>query len=269
MSEMRLTALYRYPVKSLAGEELEQSLVDGFGLAEDRRWMLVDREGRYITQRELPEMALISASVDQRRLTLNAPGMTSLVVEAPAGSVEPISVKIWGDRCLARFCSNESQLWLSRYLGHTLRLVHMDEGELRQVDRQYAQEGERTAFSDGFPLLLISQASLDDLNGRMAQALPMIRFRPNLVVAGCEPFAEDGWSLIRIGEMTLRVVKPCSRCKITTVDPYTAEIGVEPLKTLASYRRQGNQVFFGQNLIHDAPGELAVGMPVEVLRHAE
>jgi len=97
----------------------------------------------------------------------------------------------------------------------------------------------------------------------------MIRFRPNLVVAGCEPFAEDGWSLIRIGEMTLRVVKPCSRCKITTVDPYTAEIGVEPLKTLTSYRRQGNQVFFGQNLIHDAPGELAVGMPVEVLRHAE
>jgi len=146
MSEMRLTALYRYPVKSLAGEELEQSLVDGFGLAEDRRWMLVDREGRYITQRELPEMALISASVDQRRLTLNAPGMTSLVVEAPAGSVEPISVKIWGDRCLARFCSNESQLWLSRYLGHTLRLVHMDEGELRQVDRQYARRASVPLF---------------------------------------------------------------------------------------------------------------------------
>jgi len=269
MSEIRLAALYRYPVKSLAGQELEHSLVDGFGLAEDRRWMLVDRENRYVTQRELPEMALISVSLDQRRLILNAPGMEPLFVETPAESAESISVQIWGDRCLARLCSNESQIWLSHYLGHSLRLVYMAEEEQRQVDRSYAQEGDRTAFSDGFPLLLISQASLDDLNGRLAQALPMIRFRPNLVVTGCEPYAEDGWSLIRIGAMTLRVVKPCSRCKITTVDPYTAETGSEPLRTLASYRRRGNQVFFGQNLIHNGPGELAVGMPVEVLRHAE
>ena len=269
MSEMHLAALYRYPVKSLAGQALEHSLVDGFGLADDRRWMLVDREGRYVTQRELPEMALISASLDQRRLTLNAPGMTPLAVDPPADNAEPINVQIWRDRCQARLCSNESQIWLSRYLGHTLRLVYMAEGERRQVDRAYAEEGDLTAFSDGFPLLLISQASLDDLNGRLEQALPMIRFRPNLVVAGCEPYAEDGWSLIRIGEMTLRVVKPCSRCKITTIDPYTAEVGDEPLKTLASYRRQGNQVFFGQNLIHDGPGELKLGMPVEVLRYAE
>jgi uncharacterized protein len=269
MSGIRLAALYRYPVKSLAGQELEHSPVDGFGLAGDRRWMLVDRQNRYVTQRELPEMALISTSLDQHRLTLNAPGMPSLAVDPPAENAEPIDVRIWRDRCQARVCSNESQIWLTRYLGHTLRLVHMAEGERRQVDRSYAQEGDRTAFSDGFPLLLISQASLDDLNGRLQAALPMIRFRPNLVVAGCEPYAEDGWSLIRIGEMTLRVVKPCSRCKITTVDPYTAEIGVEPLKTLASYRLQGNQVFFGQNLIHNGPGELSVGMPVEVLRHAE
>jgi uncharacterized protein YcbX len=175
MSDILLSALYRYPVKSLAGESLSQARLDAFGLHRDRRWMLVDREGRSLSQRD------------------------------------------------------------------------------------------RTAFSDGFPLLLISQASLNDLNSRLAEPLPMLRFRPNLVVEGCAPYAEDGWRHIRIGDLTLRVVKPCSRCKITTVDPYTAETGSEPLQTLAGYRRRGNQVYLGQNLVHDGPGELALGMPVELL----
>jgi uncharacterized protein YcbX len=172
---------------------------------------------------------------------------------------------VWSDRCAAQRGDPSADAWLSDFLGHACRLVFMPDEGVRPVDPRYAQPQDRTAFSDGFPLLLISQPSLDDLNSRLVEPLPMLRFRPNLVVEGCAPYAEDDWRHIRIGDLPLRVVKPCSRCKITTVDPYTAETGSEPLRTLASYRRQGKQVYFGQNLIHDRPGELALDMPVEVL----
>lgn len=269
MREICLSALYRYPVKSLAGHELSISNLDDFGLVDDRRWMVVDREGGFLTQRELPEMALVTTHMEGDSLVLQAPGMPPISVERQSGNAERISVKVWNDRCEARLCGDAVQGWLSEFLRRPCRLVHMPDAEVRRVDPRYARPDDRTAFSDGFPLLLISQASLDDLNGRLEAPLPMIRFRPNLVVTGCPAYAEDGWSLIRIGTMTLRVVKPCARCKITTVDPYTAETGSEPLKTLAGYRRQGNQVHFGQNLLHDGSGELAVGMPLEILqRHA-
>ena len=266
MSEIRLSALYRYPVKSLAGNSLSHCRLDAFGLEHDRRWMVVDREGVFITQRELPEMTLISTHAEGDGLVLQAPGLTPLTVDRPPEGAERVAVRVWDDRCEARTCGEEAAGWLSGFLGHACRLVYMDAQEVRRVDPRYARPGDRTAFSDGFPLLLISQASLDDLNRRLETPLPMIRFRPNLVVTGCEPYAEDGWSLIRIGDVRLRVVKPCARCKITTVDPYTAEVGSEPLKTLAGYRRQGNKVLFGQNLLHDGAGELTAGMPVEVLQ---
>jgi uncharacterized protein len=269
MSEIRLSALYRYPVKSLAGHRLTGGRLDAFGLEGDRRWMVVDREGGYITQRELPEMALISTRMEGDSLVLQAPGRPSLTIDRPSESAEGIYVRVWNDRCEARNCGDEVEGWLSEFLGRDCRLVYMADGEVRRVDPRFAQAEDRTAFSDGFPLLLISQASLDDLNRRLEIPLPMIRFRPNLVVTGCEPYAEDGWSLIRVGDISLRVVKPCARCKITTVDPCTAETGSEPLKTLSTYRRQGNKILFGQNLLHDAEGALCVGMPLEVLqRHA-
>lgn len=269
MSEIRLSALYRYPVKSLAGHALASGRLDAFGLEDDRRWMVVDREGGFITQREVPEMALISTRLEGEGLVLQAPGLPPVAVGRPAERAGRVNVKVWGDRCEARYCGDEVEGWLSGFLGRSCRLVYMADGEVRRVDPRYARPVDRTAFSDGFPLLLISEASLNDLNRRLATPLPMIRFRPNLVVTGCEPYAEDGWSLIRIGGISLRVVKPCARCKITTVDPYTAETGSEPLKTLSGYRRQGNKVLFGQNLLHDAEGELCVDMPVEILqRHA-
>ncbi len=265
MNDIRLSGLYRYPVKSLAGEYLEQSRLDGFGLERDRRWMLVDREGRFLSQRELPRMALIRPSLSPDGLVLRTPQLPDLAISLPGEDAERVKVRIWGDDCMAQLADNLAHAWLSDFLGQACRLVHMPEQTVRPVDPDYALASDRTAFSDGFPLLLISQASLDDLNNRLHEPLPMLRFRPNLVVEGCAAYAEDDWRRIRIGELTLRVVKPCSRCKITTIDPYTAESGSEPLKTLSGYRRRGNQVFFGQNLLHDGPGELRLGMPLEVL----
>jgi uncharacterized protein YcbX len=265
MSDIRLSALYRYPVKSLAGEALERARLDVFGLLHDRRWMVVDEKGRFLSQRERPRMALITPRLQPEGLLLQAPERAQQKVFRPPEEAERIRVQVWNDDCAALLADSEANAWLSDFLGLSCRLVYMPEESVRPVDPHYARPQDRTAFSDGFPLLLISQASLDDLNERLSEALPMIRFRPNLVVEGCVPYAEDGWRRIRIGDQTLRVVKPCSRCKITTVDPYTAETGSEPLKTLSGYRRRGNQVFFGQNLLHDGPGELIHGTPVEVL----
>lgn len=263
---MKLTGLYRYPVKSLRGEELTRMIVSVRGADRDRHWMVVNEEGRFLTQRELPRMVLIRPTVLNGGLKLSAPGMPELEV-APE-SWERLEVRVWNDRCLARVMSDDADHWLSRFLGVPCRLVYLPDEEHRVVDPGYGQPQDEVGFTDGFPFLLISQASLDDLNRRMGKALPMERFRPNLVVEGCEPYAEDRWKRIRIGDLSFRVVKPCSRCVIPTVNPDTGEReGNEPLKTLMTYRKQGNQVFFGQNLIHDGEGELEVGMPVEVIEY--
>ena len=156
--------------------------------------------------------------------------------------------------------------WLLIQVVETLFPVFgLSDGAIRAVDPDYARPADQVGFADGFPFLLISQASLDHLNRRLAAPLPMLRFRPNLVVSGCEPYAEDGWRHLRIGDLEFRVAKPCSRCIIPTIDPTTAQRSAEPLRTLRGYRRRDNKVYFGQNLIHDALGRLEVGMPVEVL----
>ncbi len=261
---MRLSGLYRYPVKSLRGEALDVMEIGARGPLHDRHWMLVSEEGRFLTQRELPRMALVRPLVTDQGLRLRAPGWEDL--EVTPDLEEDLEVQVWRDRCLARVMNPEADGWLSDFLGVSARLVYLPEDRIRQVDQDYANPGEQVGFADGFPFLLISQASLDDLNRRMGLNLPMERFRPNLVVDGCEPYAEDGWKRIRIGELSFRVVKPCSRCVIPTVNPETGEReGNEPLKTLMSYRKEGNNVYFGQNLIHDGLGRLQTGMTVEVL----
>jgi hypothetical protein len=172
---------------------------------------------------------------------------------------------VWGDSVRAEAAGPEADDWLSRSLGVPCRLVCFARDAVRSVDPAFSRATDQVGFADGFPFLLISQASLDDLNRRLAQPVAMLRFRPNLVVAGGEAFAEDGWRRIRIGGLAFRVAKPCSRCIIPTIDPLTGQRGVEPLRTLNSYRKRGKQVYFGQNLVHESPGRLAVGMPVEVL----
>jgi uncharacterized protein YcbX len=188
------------------------------------------------------------------------PGLT-----VPDVAASRVSVTVWADTVDAADAGAEAAAWLSEFLGTDCRLVCFAREAVRPVDRVYAEASDQVGFADGFPFLLISQASLDDLNARLAQPVPMLRFRPNLVIGGSEPYAEDDWRRIRIGDLTFRVAKPCSRCIIPTIDPATARRGSEPLRTLMSYRRRDNKVYFGQNLVHDAVGRLAVGMPVEVL----
>ncbi|WP_313056102.1 MOSC domain-containing protein [Pseudomonas lopnurensis] len=265
---MHLSSLYRFPLKSAAGEALPQARSDALGLVGDRRWMVVAAgTGRFLTQRAVPQMALLQASWQgMEALRLSAPGMDELRVVVP-GTAEMRSVQIWRSSAVVPDAGEAAATWLTRFLGQACRLVYLPAEEGIQVDLDYAQLGERTAFSDGFPFLLIGQASLDDLVQRVGRPLEMLRFRPNLVVSGAQPYAEDGWKRIRIGELEFRVVKPCSRCVIPTIDPATAERDAdrEPLATLLGYRKGEGGVFFGQNLIAEGTGELALGMPVEVL----
>jgi len=265
---MHLSSLYRFPLKSAAGESLQRCASDSLGLLGDRRWMVVAAgTGRFLTQRILPRMALLQAHWQgDTALKLAAPGMPELLVRVPDDKTMRC-VQVWSANPVVPDAGETAAAWLSDFLGQACRLVYLPEDDGIQVDLDYARLGERTAFSDGFPFLLIGQASLDDLARRVGRPLEMLRFRPNLVVSGAEPYAEDGWKRIRIGQLTFRVVKPCSRCVIPTLDPATGERAPdrEPLNTLLSYRKGPGGVFFGQNLIAEGRGELEVGMPVERL----
>lgn len=266
---LSLSGLYRYPLKSGRGEALQRSAVDGLGLHGDRRWMLVDADnGRFITQRLLPQMSQLSALYDARGgLTLSAPGRDDLSVALPDPEQDLRGVIVWRDSLRVPDAGDAAAAWLSDLLGKSCRLVQVPEGRTRQVDTAYAQRGDHVAFADGFPLLLIGQASLEDLSQRVGQPLSMLRFRPNLVVTGSEPYAEDSWKRIRIGEVEFDVAKGCSRCILTTIDPQTGERNAqrEPLATLKTYRERDGDVFFGQNLLPRGVGELQLGMTVEVL----
>jgi hypothetical protein len=266
---MYLSGLYRYPLKSAAGESLKETDLDALGVVGDRRWMVVDAAtGRFLTQRLLPQMSQLQARWQgTEQLLLNAPGMSELKVALPDQRGELRGVTIWRDSLQVPDAGEAAALWLSQLLGRVCRLVQVPAAYARQVDSAYAEVGDKVAFADGFPLLLIGQASLDDLSARVGRPLEMLRFRPNLVVAGSAPYAEDSWKRIRIGELEFRVAKGCSRCIMTTLDPQTGERSAdrEPLTTLKAYREREGEVYFGQNLIACGEGRLALDMPVQVL----
>lgn len=268
---INLSALHVYPVKGCRGMSPPAAWAGPRGLDGDRRWMIVDGAGVFITQRTHPHLALIAPEPVPGALVLRAPGVPPLTVPlgdhgGPALDTGSVEVTVWRDEALARDAGDEAAAWLSAYVGEPVRLVHMPEDTHRPVDPHYAVPGDIVSFADGFPWLLISEGSLDDLNGRLARPIPMDRFRPNLVVKGCEPFAEDTWKRIRIGDAVFRVVKPCARCVVTTTDQETGEPeGPEPLRTLATYRRVGDGVMFGQNLLAEQTGQLRVGDAVEIL----
>ena len=230
----------------------------------DRRWMLVSEGGGFMSQRETPAMALIRVAQSVAGITL-AHGDSSIDIEEPGASALERQVRIWEDRVAARDAGDAAAAWVSDHLGVSCRLVFMPEETVRRVDGAWASAGETVGFADGFPVLLISQASLDDLNTRLPEPVPMNRFRPNLVVTGCDPFAEDGWRRIRIGTMMFDVAKPCSRCVVPSIIQETAARDPHINRTLAAFRRREGQVFFGQNLLYRELGSLAVGDTLEVL----
>lgn len=268
MNKMQLEQLWIYPVKSLPGVRMQTARVDARGFVLDRHWMLVDGEtGRFLTQREYPSLALISLEMKGDMVELAIPGNGVVSVRAGENSGESVEVTVWQDSLPAFCVSAEVDRLFSAYLGKPVTLVEMRDDIRRRVDPVYAGDTDQTGFSDGFPFLLIGQASLDDLNQRIVggPVMTMQRFRPNLVVSGSQAYAEDDWKQIQIGAVSFRVVKPCSRCSITTVNPLTAERGAEPLRTLAGYRSRDNKVFFGQNLLHDRQGQMRQGDAVTVL----
>jgi uncharacterized protein len=260
-----LNHLYVYPIKSCGGIAVDGWEVDERGLRHDRRWMLVDEAGRFMSQRRFPRMALIGVRIERDNLVVDAPDMPSLKVPLEPRAAKLVLARVWDDLVEASPVGADADRWFSEFLGVGCNLVYLPEQSQRPVDPAYAEPGDQVGLADGFPFLLISEASLAELNARLERPVPMNRFRPNLVVGGCAPFAEDGWRLVRIGEITLRVVKPCARCAITTVDQRTAAKSKEPLRTLARFRRSGKDVLFGQNLIHDEKGFLHIDDPVEVI----
>ncbi len=266
MTQALLTEITVYPVKSAGGITVQEREVEARGLAGDRRWMVVGPDGGFLTQRDWPRMALISTALDADTLRLDAPGCETLrVPRVPDG--ERLTVQVWRSVCEAVSAGAEADEWLTAFLEMPCRLVFMPDETRRTVSAEFAAGEGIVSFADGFPLLLIGEASLADLNARLADPVPMNRFRPNLVITGAAPYAEDDWTQVRIGAVLFHVVKPCDRCAMTTVEQTTGEKhGPEPLQTLAKYRRaDSGKVLFGQNLIPAAPGVVRVGDSVEVV----
>lgn len=265
-----LSAMYRYPLKSGMAEPLNRVRVDELGLQGDRRWMLVDSaSGRFLTQRALPRMTqLLARASATGGLTLTAPHLPPLDVPLPGADAELRGVTIWNDSLRVPDAGDDAARWLGEFVGKPTRLVQVPAERARHTAAGFGLDTDRVAFADGFPILLIGQASLDDLSSRVGQPLEMLRFRPNLVVEGFDAYAEDQWTQVRIGDAIFRVVKACSRCILTTLDPVTGERHAdrEPLATLKTYREKDGDVFFGQNLVLDGAGHLEVGMPVTVVK---
>lgn len=274
MTSLRLTRLSVYPVKSCRGHELATAEVDAWGLRDDRRFLVVTPEGRFLTQRELPRLALVETELGRETLTLAAPGRGWVAVpRALAAAPDRRRVTIWKSTVDADDCGEAAAEWLTRFLERPARLVRMGTAYERPVKPARATPGDVVSFADGYPFLLLAEESLDDLNDRLIaaeeDAVPADRFRANLWIRGGGPFAEDALGRFRLGQVVLRSAGPCARCVVTTTDQQTAERGPEPLRTLATYRRDPEKpgdVIFGVNLIHESKfGTLRVGDRLETI----
>lgn len=271
---MHVASLFIYPVKSLRGHAVSEVEIDGLGVVGDRRFLVVDETGKFLTQRSVAAMARVDATYAQGRLALSMDGRPSLTVStAPDPEAPRRSVKVWSSEGLiAEDCGAEAKAWLTSALGIDASLVRIGPDFSRPVKPSKAKPGDQLAFADGYPFMVTTEASLGDLNDRLVargeEAIPMERFRPTLVVGGASAFAEDTWTHLSIGPIRLRAAGPCARCIVTTTDHRTGERFHEPLKTLASYRRDPKEptaINFGQNLIHETKlGRIRVGDPVSI-----
>lgn len=249
---MYLSEINIYPIKSLAGIAVQEWPIDNYGLQYDRKWMLVDDDGIFLSQRSLPKMTHLKTAIKANELKIYSEKLTDkdlFIPLNPSSFQEKVEVTIWKDKVTAWHLSQNYDQWFSQALALNCRLVYMPSETERLVDARFARQKETVGFADDFPFLLIGEGSLEDLNRRLQVPVPMARFRPNFVISGAPPYAEDEWHIINIGENRFEVAKPSARCSVTTVDLQTAQRGKEPLKTLASYRTVGGKVMFGQNLL--------------------
>ncbi|MCU1659723.1 MAG: hypothetical protein JWO57_4379 [Pseudonocardiales bacterium] len=268
---LTLTAITRYPVKSCRGEQLSTATVEPWGLAGDRRWMIVDDAGETVTAREHHRLVLVRPELVEGGLRLTSPEAGELFVPTPDGP--PVDVQMWHAPLPARLADDAAHAWFSKIVGEPVRLVYQDDPTRRATNPAYTRESDRVSLADSYPLLQATEDSLAALNELIAGGplahegpLPMIRFRPNVVVHGAPAWAEDGWRRLRVGDATFRAVKGCDRCVFTTIDPETAATGREPIATLARHRRWDGKTWFGMNLVPDTPGaHITVGDDVEIL----
>ena len=266
---LKLSEIYIYPIKSLGGIRLEKANITTRGLENDRRFMLVDENGQFLSQREYPQLAIFQTEIegDFLNITNKKTGQNLKVNLSPNSQSPALSVTIWDDTTTAIEVSQEVSEWFTQALEIPTRLVYMHEESQRKTDALYSLTGnEITSFSDGFPILIAGQSSLDDLNNRLENPVNINRFRPNFVFTDGEPFEEDNWHEFTIGDVKFFGVKPCSRCIMTTIDQETGEKkGKEPLLTLNKYRKAGNKILFGQNVLVSELGTVSVGDDVTVL----
>lgn len=264
MDGPRVASLWLYPIKACGGIPVDGARVTRRGLANDRRYMLVDEAGRFISQREESRLCRVRLAEDgPRGFRAEADGLREglrlpRVVDGGARA----TVSVWRSQARDVWVHPEGSEWFSRLLGRPTRLVFMGQAE-RPVSERYGRPGDRVSFADGFPLLLTNRASLDDLNRRVDRPIEMTRFRPNVVIEGAPAYAEDAWTSLRAGELSFRGPKLCGRCVVTTIDPASGRPGKEPLRTLARYRRRDGEVFFGLNLIPDGEGTLRRGESIQ------
>jgi uncharacterized protein len=263
---LSVSRLFIYPVKSLGGIDVKEARLTDRGLEYDRRWMLIDENNRFLSQRTRAQMALfkLTHAGEGFSITYLPDGSAQFIAYRPLLGPE-IAVSIWDDECTACLISEDLDQWFSEKLDISCRLVYMPDESLRPVSERYARKGEMVSFADAYPILLLGQSSLDFLNHKLAEEVQVNRFRPNIVFTGAEAHFEDRMAHFTINHIDFFGVKPCARCKVVGIDQQTAQTYVEPMKTLARYRSKNYEVFFGQNLIYEGKGKISVGDHIDVL----
>lgn len=259
---MKVHQLYLHPVKSVAALSVSSLNFDQMGPIHDRSWMIVNPNGHSLTQRVLPKMCLIKSWIDKGRLKLRAPDMPEITASEPSDIKK---VTVWSDTVNAGDCGDDIADWLTLFLGKPARLVRVTEQTHRQIDQNFAKPNETVGFADGFPTLIVSKASLDQFNAHLEINVDMRRFRPNIVVSGCNAFAEDNWSAIQIGQIKFNLVKPCSRCIMPSINPDNGEKEMQINQALLATRRRNRETYFGQNATHEGQGTISVGDSVSLI----
>jgi uncharacterized protein len=266
-----VSQLYIYPVKSLGGIAKETAEITDTGFKYDRRWMLVDENNLFLSQRTHPQMALLQTAEAEKGIKVfhKQNPQEGIIIPFENENEEKINVVIFENTCEAIEVGKEQNEWFSEMLETNCKLVYMADDTKRLVDKRYATNDEITSFTDGYPILMIGQSSLDNLNEKLEEQLPMDRFRPNLVFTGGQAYIEDEMASFEINKINFKGVKPCSRCVMTTINQQTGEKAKEPLKTLATYRMKNNKVYFGQNVLHQQTGSISIGDEVTITTQKE